>query len=70
MTVRTNLRSVTGISGNSHGLTGNRGLGRHVVGRGSVEVVVGPVEEFLLTKTCLSTAISDSEFSSLLEKAH
>lgn len=32
MTVGNNVRSVASVPGNSHGLTGNRSLGRHVVG--------------------------------------
>lgn len=32
VTVGLNLRSVTGVPGNSHGLTRNRGLSGHIVG--------------------------------------
>jgi len=66
MSVSNNVRSVTSVSGNSHGLTGNGSLGRHVVGRGSVEVIVSPVEEFFLSELGTSTLVADSEFSSRL----
>jgi hypothetical protein len=42
----------------------NSYLGGHVVSAGSVEVVVGPVEEVLLPISLVSFMIADAEFSS------
>jgi hypothetical protein len=64
MSVRFNIGSVTSVAGNGHGFLGNRGLGRHIVSAGSVEVVVGPVEEVLLSISLASFVIADAEFSS------
>lgn len=64
MSVRFDIGSVTSVAWNGHGLPGNRGLGRHIVSAGSVEVVVGPVEEVLLSISLVSFVIADAEFSS------
>jgi len=64
MSVRFNIGSVTSVAGDGHGLLRNRGLGGHVVSAGSVEVVVGPVEEVLLSISLVSFMIADAEFSS------
>jgi len=67
MAVGTNVGSVASVPRDGHGFVRDRFLIRHVVSGGSVEVVVSPVEEFLLSVLVVSTVVADSELSSCLK---
>jgi len=64
VSISLDVGSVTGVPGNSHIFTRSRGLGRHIVRRCSVEVVVSPSEEILVLIIVSTAGVADVEFSS------
>lgn len=66
--VNSNAGNVTLVAGNNSRLLSGRNLGRHVVGGGSVEVILGPLEELVLGVELADLVVAHGKLGLGLEK--